>query len=466
MGDQWQPIRVYSYLGDPKPGFGVTRQRVVDYLNGADPDSVEQAGHSYVEAAKLIRGRDGIQGALMKAAEELSEVWRGEGATEALKALRLLHASAGALGDAMDSTGEPMTRYAEAIRRYRSSVPAPSGGAKNTDGGGTTPPVIGQDTGSWGTGGTAAVLADDAARGHLERLNNEIAVLNSQIADGLAFKLPDIQPLDVDTVRADRLDPGSGTNTPTGTTAYWNGEGSSGGDGSGQAGTAAGAGGTGSGGAARSGGGSGAPNSPGGPQDPSQDSPQDQGPGQGQGQDGDAGQGQGQDGNAGPGGQNPAQPGADAAPQGPGDQQDVPPIIGDTSTQLADAAPPTAQPQTTTPQTATTLTPQPTSQPTTHPTTGNVYATPNVHTPPGQFSTTPSPYTPNSGTWYGSGGAATAAGPAVLRGGAPTPGGGVMAYPPGMSAAHDEGQEHTREIYDPEGDFWSTPQSTSPHRIG
>jgi hypothetical protein len=464
MADQWKPIRIYDYLGATAPGGNTTRAQVAAWLNSADPDRIERAGQSYLDAAKLVRGDDGVEAAFMKAAEELAKVWQGEGATKALKALRLLHASAGALGAAMHQTGEPMTEYAARVRHYKSTMPAPSiqeslngGSAGGTGVGpdGTTPLITSENTGGGLTGSpTLPSLTPDArARKHLENLNNEILELNAKISEGLAFQVPEINPISVDTENAPKLNPGSGTETPTGKTTYWTGGGT---DGTGTGGST---------GNDQSGTSGDRPSSQNPGQNPGQD--QNQNPGQSQNPGQDSGQDQtpGQDDSA-TDPQNPSNPGQNGtdnpSQNQPGtqdgtDQQSVPPVISaDNQTQLADANP---------------------ANPTT-PTTSNPYqstptttVTPTTQVP--TTTTTPNPYSaapgqPGTGTWYGTGGTAPTASPAVLRGGAAS-GSGFMAYPPGMGmggAGADQSSERDREIYDPEGDIWSSPHQTSPERIG
>ncbi|MEV6031676.1 WXG100 family type VII secretion target [Nonomuraea sp. NPDC052116] len=440
MGDEWKPIRLYTYLGESKPGPLTTRAQIVSYLKDTDPDRIENAGNSYVKAAAVVHGKNGLEGALWKAAEELSAVWRGDGATAALEALRLLHASAAALGDAMEQTGKPMVEYAQQLRTSKTSMPGPTtlSTTTNVDNEPSTNPNL-----QWGT--SAGYLVDQAARSHLEKLNNKINELNAQIADGLAFKLPKINPMVVDTQQAEHIDPGSGTKTPSGETKYWTGDGT--GDGS-----KGSNGGDGTGGGRDGSDGKGDQN-PGKDQDPGRDDP---------GQD----PGKGQD-DPSTGTQDPSDPqqpgngtGTGGSPQKPGDQdQSVPPVIGadPPKTQLADAGNPT--------------------YPTTTPTTGYPQqSTPNLLTnPPTTQMPTSTPFSPvpgqsggGPGTWYGMGGSGSGAAPAVLRGGPGTSGPGLMAYPPGGMGAGggDQSSERDREIYDPEGDIWSSPHQTSPDRIG
>ncbi|WP_433437711.1 hypothetical protein [Nonomuraea sp. CA-141351] len=436
MGNEWKPIKVHDNLGNPKPGIFVTRSTVVSYLKSTDPDRIESAGNSYIKAAGLVHGKDGLEGRILKAAEGLAAVWRGSGATTALEALRLLHASAAALGDAMEKTGKPMVEYAQQLRTSKTTMPAGDASDRktNVDNEPTTSTTAPQP--NFQVPSLQAQLADMAARGHLEQLNNKIIELNGQMADGLAFQLPKIAPMVVDTQKAPHIDPGSGTKTPSGQTKYWNGDGSSGSNGSDGSGD--------------TGGQKGSDGKDG--QDPGKS----QDPGQDQGQD-DPGKGQDDPSTGTQDPANPQQPGSDPA-QKPGDQdQSVPPVIGADSpkTQLADAGNP---PLTTT----------------TPPTTGYPQATPNLltHTPTTQMPTsTPFPGLPgqggSGGTWYGTGGAGSGAAPAVLRGGPGTTGSGLMGYPPGgMGAGSDQGTERNREIYDPEGDVWSPAHQISPDRIG
>ncbi|MEU6778005.1 hypothetical protein ABZ912_02295 [Nonomuraea angiospora] len=445
MGEEWKPIRLYDYLGNSKPGIFVTRAQIVSYLKATDPDRIESAGNSYVKAAELVHGKSGLEGTLLKAAEELAEVWRGDGATTALEALRLLHASAAALGDAMEKTGKPMVQYAQQLRTSKTTMPGPTALSTTTD-------VDNEPTTNFNPQlGTAGYLVDTAARAHLEQLNNKINELNAQMADGLAFKLPEIQPMVVETQKQQPLDPGSGTKTPSGETRYWTGDGTDGSKGS-----------TGSDGGNTGGGRDGSDGSDGkGDQNPGKG---DQNPGRD-----DPGQDPGKDqddpstGTQDPG--NPQQPGSGTdtggSPQKPGDQdQSVPPVIGadQPKTQLADAGNPNFPTTTTTPTTGyphqstpTVLTTPPTTQvPTTTP-----------------FSPVPGQSASGPNTWYGAGGSQAGATPAVLRGGSGASGTGLMAYPPGgMGAGGDQSSERNREIYDPEGDIWSSAHQAGPDRIG
>ncbi|MFC5826688.1 WXG100 family type VII secretion target [Nonomuraea insulae] len=446
MADHWEPIRVYE-VPTTSPGADTTRQQILAWLNATDPDSVSSAGESYVYAADLIRGKDGIQSAIMRVAKDLASVWRGDSATTALKALRLLHASAGALADAMHDTGKPMTEYAGEVKSTREKIAGATGGLPllnrynnggNFGGDGTlqspyTPPLL-TDSGS-GNSLTSTIEANLRARLDMEELNTKIDLLNRRLAEGLSFQMPDISPIEVELTKQDKLDPGSGSDTPTGKTTYWNGSGSD--DGT-----------TGS-------------SSTGSDSDtttPETTKPQDTTPT-------DPEQGQDdpdtdpQDDPA-----TPEQPGDQDQPADQQDQdqseqqqqQDVPPVIwADTQTQLADA---TTNPTTTT---------QPGTTANTNPYQSTVIPT---QTP---TATTPNPFTPGPGSnmWYGSGGgSAASAAPAVLRGGAAS-GSGLMAYPPGMgmgagAGAGNEGEERTREIYDPEPSVWSVSHDTSPEKIG
>ncbi|RVX47347.1 hypothetical protein EDD27_10277 [Nonomuraea polychroma] len=468
MADHWEPIRVYE-VGVTAPDCDTTKQQIVAWLEATDPDRIESAGQSYLQAAKLIRDEGGVQDAIMTAANGLSRAWRGEDATKALKALRLLYASAGALADAMHDTGRPMTDYAREVRTTREKVAAPANSAPLlsndrlfTNGGNygayggsglgtgqTAPPLI---TGNGSLPNTPllppAAQVDAQARKDLEDLNVKIASLNSQLAEGLAFQMPDITPLEVDLQKQDKLDPGSGSRTSTGTTTYWNGGGTDGG-------------GPGSGAGSGSGGGTGGGDTGNGPesgedtpQDPDRTDPE-------QGRDDPSTDPQDPSTPEQPGGPGEQQqpPGQNQGQDGADQQQDVPPVIGADNkdqTQLADAGNPT----TTTPP-GTTTNPYQTTTP-----NGTIIPTTQ---PP---ASTPNPYAsaqPGAATWYGTNGTAPAATPAVLRGGTATPGSGFMTYPPGVgmgAAAGNEGDERTREIYDPEPGVWSVPHEAGPEKIG
>ena len=108
----------------------------------------------------------------------------------------------------------------------------------------------------------------------------------------------------------------------------------------------------------------------------------------------------------------------------------------DRRTELADASP------TTTP--TTTANPNSTHMPTT------AY-TPTTQVPVNTVNPFSTPGGPNGATWYGSGGPGGGAGPAVLRGGAASPGGGFMGYPPGGmgGAAPNEGDEKRPQVLRP-----------------
>jgi hypothetical protein len=461
MADNWEPIRLYAYLGSEEVPKSTTREQVAGYLNNTDPDRIEHAGTTFVNAAKLVKGDGGIQGAIMKAARDLADVWQGGGATTALQALRLLHSSAGALGEAMEKTGHPMIEYGKALRATRAGLPASD---ENTGGGTTgqpspsaTPPAsAAENTGGGATGQPSPSAGppvytpgngpDEQARKLLTELNRKLTGFNSRIADGLNFEMPNIAPMEVDTEKAPTIDPGRGTRTPMGTTLYWHGSGDGSGDGSTGTGNGSSTG-TGSG---TSGGHDGGTSQGGGDQNGStpgdqtsddqqqQDNPQDSGqndPGSPTDQTGQSDQTN----QNGQNGQN-------------GQQQDVPPVIGgnDQQTQLASNPAPTMH------QTPTTA----------HQTAPNLL----THTPANVYTPTNNPFaTPGGqGTWYGTGGMGAPAAPAVLGGGPGAKGSGFMGYPPGGGGGGgQDGQERDRTIYDPEGDLFSmTTHQVGPDKIG
>ena len=206
MAENWKPIKLYVYLGSSTPPESTTRETVLEYLNGTDPDAIERAGRSYVEAAKLVQGDAGVQGAVMKAAASLASVWRGGDAAQALKALRLLHASAGALGQAMKQTGEPLTKYAGEVRRYRTMVaglptvtnPNPgllnsgnnAGGTGVTDW--TTPPLLNSGTGG-GLNGTPLLGLQRRQGGQEAPRRAQHEDLRAEQPDRRGARLPDAE---------------------------------------------------------------------------------------------------------------------------------------------------------------------------------------------------------------------------------------------------------------------------------
>ncbi|WP_049570650.1 hypothetical protein [Nonomuraea sp. SBT364] len=474
MGEQWRRIKVNTDLGPAQPGSEVSRDTIGGWLSQADPDAVERAGDNYVEAGKLLQGEAGVQSAIMKAAAELAEVWHGDdGSRAALGALRVLHASAGALGDAMQKTGGPMRAYAQHVREYQATVGAlPATAEQNTGTGGTSSGGTGGSSGGTGGGsdggtsgggssfneGTGGGMTgdpslnrnsfdpDEEARRLLAELNEKIKDVNSQITDGLVFELPEITPLEVDLRQQQPLNPGSGTETPSGTTVHWNG-GDSGGNGGGNEGG-------GHGSSSGSGQGSSPDGSRGGDQPGgSPTTPQDPaGPGTGDptspgtGPDGEQGTGGPDTQTPGPG-EEPGQRQDPSTPQGQnGDEQPAPPVIGgDPRTELAEA-PTTPSPHATT--TPNLLTHTPTTQVPTA--TANPIANPQ-----------------GPGMWYGTSGSSATASPAVLRGGPAATGHGFMGFPPGgMAGGSNEGQERTREIYEPEGHVFAAAQEAGPDKLG
>lgn len=204
MGSGWKPIKVYKALNDI--GIGQpTREQVVSMLNSTDPDAIERAGRSLVQAAELLSGTGqdaGLRGALRKAAEELAEAWSGPAAAKAQEALRSLYATADSLGDAMRATGEPLQDYASRLRHYRDNLPgqsAPSGGRPGEPAPSPGPPPV----------------TDEDFQEHLRKLNSEIVALNDRLPDGVAYDLPQIGSYAIDLPDAPSIDTGADPDLPT-----------------------------------------------------------------------------------------------------------------------------------------------------------------------------------------------------------------------------------------------------------
>ncbi|MFI9554102.1 hypothetical protein [Nonomuraea endophytica] len=456
----WEPIRIYGYLGEPN-GSQLTRDEIDRLLQATDPDKIDAAGRAFITAMELV-GRapgnattedGGIQGALTRAATELAKVWRDDGATTAQNTLRALHATAGAIGDAMLHTGAPLSSYATTLRKYRTTVPTNA-----------TPEKTGEVGGTTGDPETnTPKTPDDAARAHLKALNNEIITYNGQLAEGLAFDFPAIAPIEVATRKAPNIDPSGSSNVPTGKDGTWQGGnedpgGTGGTGGTGGPGSTGSTGSTGNDGVQKPGDQNPGDDKPGpGDKTPGDDKPGDNPPGDDK--PGDEKPGDQNPGDQNPGDQKPGdQPPGEDKPgdQKPGqDQQSVPPVIGaDPQTELSDFQNnPTGNPPGTPPTTTTN---------TTTPTPYNPTTTGNPFTPTGVITNGQQP-----GTGYGTGGTTGGAGaaPAVLRGGTPGTGTGFMPFAPMGAGGENGGEERERDIYDPEGDVWAVPYQTSPTRI-
>jgi len=456
----WEPIKIYETLYGLDQG-NLTRDQIKQKLDAAKPDDMGRAGQAFLDAADLVGGtiggngpsEAGIQAALSRTAKELAEVWRGPAAVQVQSALRALYATAGALGDAMTASGAAMSWYADVVKSAQANFPAATDKSDEGAGGGTT--------------GSPPIDADEAARDHFRKLNEDIQQANNAFAQGLAFELPAIEPMTIDLTRSPRIHVG-GTGAPVTSTDTWRGGstgdgtsgsgtdgfGGSGSTGSGSSGSGSGGGdgtggpgsdGTGSGGSGTDG--SGGAGDPGGSSDPGQN-----GPGQdGTGQDGTNGTGQngsGQD------GQNTGQPGGSGDGSGT-----APPVIGADRTDLANAHPlPTAtNPAGTVPNGLT-------GYPDAHlpvTTTG-----PTGTLPPGGVIGTYGGQRGGFGTSFGVGG--VQAGESVLGGLRPgqTGGSSFMPYGPAGAAGSEGREERQREIYDPEPDVWRVTGTTSPDRIG
>ncbi|MFI6293149.1 hypothetical protein ACIBEJ_16285 [Nonomuraea sp. NPDC050790] len=448
----WEPIRIYSYLGEADGGK-LTRDEIDRLLQATDPDKVAAAGDAFITAMELVGPPDGaggdeegLQAALTRAATELAKVWRDDGATTAQNTLRALHATAGAIGDAMMRTGAPLSGYAHTLRQYRSTMPSNATPEKTGEVGGTTgdpetntPPT-----------------PDEAARAHLKALNAEIITYNGQLSEGLAFDFPVIEPIEVTTDKAPNIDPSGSSDVPTGRDGTWQ---------AGNDGTGSPTGGNPTG--EQKPGGTPGDQKPGdqtpGDDTPGQDRPGEDKPGEdrpGDDQPGDDKPGDDKPGEDTPGDDRPGeQKPEDQAPDNPGDQkpgqdpESVPPVIGaNPETELSDFQ----NNPTGTPPTTTTPTPTPTPTPSNPTTTGNPF------TPNGVITNGQPP-----GTGYGTGATGGAgASPAVLRGGTPGTGTGFMPFMPGAAGGENGSGERERDIYDPEGDVWSVPHPTSPTKIG
>lgn len=443
----WDLIKIYGTFLGLNEQDKYSHAKIKEMLQATDPEKLRQAGESFLSAAKLVGGeRDGLQGALWRTASNLSTAWHGKDAAEAQTVLRALHATAAQLHDAMKATGETLKKYAEALGRYRNSVPngilpQSEQTGLNSDATYTAPVFSGVTTADSPTG----LLADQQAREHLRKLNEEIGTINLGMPEGLSWNLPDIEPLDFTPERPAKQVTVDESGAPkTGSGSTWN-PGSSGGPSGGSSGGSSGSdSGGASGGGTGSGSGSGSP---------------------------DGGTGQQTPGDK-PGPTTPETPGNEQPPdkgteppkdtETPDKPQETPPVIGatdppqpGTTTELADA-----NPWTTPTQTGVTTTPDALPQ-----TTGYRQTTPLV--------TTPFPMNSDGvigrDTSFGYGRASTSGGeaPGVLRGGAGGSSGSMFPFMPGGGAFGEGGDENTREIYDPEGDVFSVrADGTSPERIG
>ncbi|MEU4718692.1 hypothetical protein AB0G06_03585 [Nonomuraea dietziae] len=472
----WAPIKIYSSFPGCVVDESLTHAQIKAWLDNTDPASLARAGEEFLSAAAKLDENEGLQGRLLRAHRALLTSWHGKDAADAQKTLRSLHSTAAALHKALKDTGTQLKQYATVLERYKSNVP---GGYVDLSGAGG----LKSDANTYGlkppkplttdVAPKANPIGDSLAREHLRKLNAEIEGLNAKLPEGLAWDLPEITPLDYAGGRkADKVTVG-GSDVPDTTSQTWNsgGQGSSGvgsgGSGSGGSGSggSGGSGSGGSGGSGSGGSGSGGQDDTGGsrPQDPKPDDPstQDPKPGDPKPEDPKPEDPKPQD----PAPQNPApqdpstqQPGQGDGGSQNGDQGTAPAVIGgDTGTDLADGTP----------------TPTPTSIGPTTPTTADVLGT-NV---PRTTAPTVTPFTMGTdgvigrdGVPYGyggSGGAAGAGAPGVLRGTGPT-GSGMYPFAPGMGGGVAEsGDERQREFYDPEGHAFAVrTEGTSPDRIG
>lgn len=460
----WELIKIYETLYGLDQG-NLTREQIKQKLDAAKPDDMGRAGQAFLDAADLMGGtiggngpsESGIQAALSRTAKELAQVWRGPAAVQVQSALRALYATAGALGDAMASSGAAMSWYATVVKNAQANFPAATDSSDEGAGGGTT--------------GSPPIDADQAARNHFRKLNEDIQQANNAFAEGLAFELPAIEPTSIDLTQSPRIHVG-GTGAPVTSTDTWQGGTSgdgtsgygtsgSGGSGSGSSGSGSvgggGTGGPGSDGSGSGGSGSGGSGTDGsgGAGDPGSSDPGQNDPGQdGTGQDGPGQNGAGQNG-SGQDGQNAGQPGGSGDGSGT-----APPVIGGSDrTDLANAHP---LPTGTNPAGA--IPNGLTGYPDAHlpvTTTG-----PTGTLPPGGVIGTYGGQRGGFGTSFGVGG--VQAGESVLGGMRPGQGGGssFMPYGPAGAAGSEGREERQREIYDPEPDVWRVTGTTSPDRIG
>ncbi|MEV4328342.1 hypothetical protein [Microbispora rosea] len=455
----WELIKIYETLYGLDQG-NLTREQIKQKLDAAKPDDVGRAGQTFLDAADLVGGtiggngpsEAGIQAALSRTAKELAQVWRGPAAVQVQSALRALYATAGALGDAMTSSGAAMSWYASVVKNAQANFPAATDTSNEGAGGGTT--------------GSPPTDADEAARNHFRKLNEDIQQANNAFAEGLAFELPAIEPMTIDLTRSPRVHVG-GTGAPVTSTGAWHGSTGDGTSGSGTSGSGtsgsdtsgtggSGTGGSGSTGSGSNGSGSGGDGSTGGPGSDGTGS----GDTGGSSDTGQTGPGQTGTGQTGTGqsdtGQNAGQPG------GSGDGSGTAPAVigGSDRTDLANAHP---LPVGTNPAGATpnalTGYPDPHLPVTTAGPTGTL--------PPGGVIGTYGGQRGGFGTAFGVGGAQ--AGESVLGGlrpGQTGAGSSFMPYGPGGAAGSEGREERQREIYDPEPDVWRVTSTISPDRIG
>ncbi|WP_371783341.1 hypothetical protein [Streptosporangium subroseum] len=493
-GHGWELIKIYSTLYGLDEGK-LTRAQIEQKLKATDPDRLEQAGKAFLAGSELLGGKSGgngggefgIQAAISSAAKQLAEAWSGEDAAEVQTTLRKLHATAGALGDAMLATGVPLSWYAERLRHYRDTIPAaplPGPGQSRLSSG---PEGVGGGT----IGAPPAIIdPDKPAQTHLRNFNKEIEEINATLADGLAFDLPSVEPIafapktkapsvTIDTsyvphTRSEGVWSGGYDN---GQSAGQGGSGAPGGQ-NGSAGTG-GAGGSGTPGGQDGAGGSGGQDGSGTPGGSDTPGGQD-----GTGGPGDQGDPGGQDGPGGtdvPGGSNGEGGWNDPDPQD-GTGPEAPPVIGGADdpsrqTQLAsdtqgpwNAGPPTgSQTGLNAPATVVDSRPATAMGPNLLNHNGMIGSAQEGAVgarPPGAGFGAQGPGT-GPGTGFGGQGAGAGgmneAG--VLRAGTGTTGSSMMPFMPGSGAGGEDEQERDRTIYSPEGDVWASQHETIPPLI-
>ncbi|MFF5212402.1 WXG100 family type VII secretion target [Streptosporangium sp. NPDC000396] len=496
----WEPIRIYPSL------YGLeeeklTRAQIEALLKATDPDRLASAGESFRSAAKLLGGKGGggggefgIQSSLSRTANDLAAVWKGKDAAKVQEVLRKLHATAGALGDAMQSTGESVSRYAERLKHYRDTLPpaplpltpkpspgiAPTPSATSTPS--TTPTSAPTATSTPKTIPTPTTTSlptltpkldpDAPAQEHLRKFNKEIDTINSTLAEGLAFDIPPVEPIDfkpkeeappitVVTTKTTHQRPTQtwrpGSNTPGGS-----GDTGGSGDNGGSGGTGGSGGSGGSGGNDGSGGTGG--NNGGGGNDGGGGTGGNNGGGGDGGTGGTGGTG-GNDGTGGTGGQNG--PGGGTGPgQQDGTGHSVPPVIGgsDNPSQRTDLAGLNQNPLNPGPHTTsqTGLNPL-TNTIGTHPTpTGVGPSTVNTNSllNPNGVITPFRDIRPTTVFGGESMGAAATSELGLIRPGAGGAGSSFMPPPLGGGGGEENKQERDREIYAPEN-HWAPQQQTT-----
>jgi hypothetical protein len=181
---QTNRIRATSIQPEPWEGSMADMDRI---LSATQPTAVDDAGDAYIEAAKKFAA---TAEKLRKHAGTLANVWKGKDADAAQKQMQRLHATSREMDYKATQTGTALKGHAEKLEWYKEKRPQ-EGFLSGIDVGDVASFAFGGLTGLGAKRLFVGSEEDNAAREHMNRLQQRTVEANNYMPNDLTTDLPD-----------------------------------------------------------------------------------------------------------------------------------------------------------------------------------------------------------------------------------------------------------------------------------